>query len=368
MALHAPAIAIAAALAAAAASAIVIASRELEAPVSPAPEAAVPAVAEPAEAAPAEPRTGDAASAEPEPAAPMAPSLDVVRVTPEGSAVVAGRAAPGSTVTLRTEDGALAEAEADASGEFVAVFETAPAAEPRTLTVESAGADGTRVVSEDVVVLLPEPPALSFDDPDFAAAAGPTDAEGDGIAAAVGANETGPRPRLAGAAVLRGGDVEVNPAAGATDGLTLASIAYGAAGDVTLAGLGAAGARLVAYVDDRFAREGAVGGDGRWSLELGDVEAGIYRLRIDALGDDGRVEARLETPFQRDVPDADGAALQPGAITVQPGSNLWTIARVHYGSGVLYTRIYTANRDLIRDPALIYPGQIFVLPEGEPGE
>ena len=47
---------------------------------------------------------------------------------------------------------------------------------------------------------------------------------------------------------------------------------------------------------------------------------------------------------------------------MQPGHNLWTLAREHYGSGVLYTQIFTANRDLIRDPDLIYPGQIFAMP------
>ena len=49
-------------------------------------------------------------------------------------------------------------------------------------------------------------------------------------------------------------------------------------------------------------------------------------------------------------------------MTVQPGNNLWTLARTHYGSGVRYTQIFTANRDQIRDPDLIYPGQIFNMP------
>jgi nucleoid-associated protein YgaU len=49
-------------------------------------------------------------------------------------------------------------------------------------------------------------------------------------------------------------------------------------------------------------------------------------------------------------------------VTVQPGHNLWTLARTHYGSGVRYTQIFTANRDQIRDPDLIYPGQIFSMP------
>jgi nucleoid-associated protein YgaU len=147
--------------------------------------------------------------------------------------------------------------------------------------------------------------------------------------------------------------------------LTLASIAYGGSGGVILAGAGSAGARLRVYVDDRFAREGEVDAQGRWSVELADVAGGMHRLRVDALDAEGEVARRLETPFLRDHPPVasgdEGAS--PATVTVQPGNDLWTLARIHYGQGVRYTQIYTANRDLIRDPDLIYPGQIFSLPE-----
>ncbi len=114
-----------------------------------------------------------------------------------------------------------------------------------------------------------------------------------------------------------------------------------------------------------------MGADGRWSLELGDVGGGgLPAPHRRAARRTAASRSRIETPFQRDFPAAaaaDGAA-RPATITVQPGNNLWTLARLHYGAGVLYTQIYTANRDLIRDPELIYPGQIFVLPEGAPAE
>src|SRR5690606_2299002 len=152
--------------------------------------------------------------------------------------------------------------------------------------------------------------------------------------------------------------------------VSLASISYADGGEVTLAGLGTAGARLRAYVDDGFAQEGVVGQDGRWSLALGDVEVGVYRLRIDQMDGAGQVASRIETPFQRDLPRAPlprppGSAEpgeRPTQVTVQPGANLWTLARVHYGAGVLYTQIFVANQHLIRDPHLVYPGQIFDLP------
>ena len=64
---------------------------------------------------------------------------------------------------------------------------------------------------------------------------------------------------------------------------------------------------------------------------------------------------------------APGASPQDTApvrlLTVQPDTTLWGIARDTYGSGLLFVRIFEANRDKIRDPHWIYPGQIFTLPD-----
>lgn len=56
------------------------------------------------------------------------------------------------------------------------------------------------------------------------------------------------------------------------------------------------------------------------------------------------------------------------AVIIRRGDNLWQVARRNYGSGIRYTTIFDANRDQIRDPDLIYPGQVFKVPENEAAE
>jgi nucleoid-associated protein YgaU len=51
-------------------------------------------------------------------------------------------------------------------------------------------------------------------------------------------------------------------------------------------------------------------------------------------------------------------------LTVLPGFTLWGIAQEKYGDGVLYVQVFEANRDKIKDPDLIYPGQVFTIPAG----
>jgi nucleoid-associated protein YgaU len=76
--------------------------------------------------------------------------------------------------------------------------------------------------------------------------------------------------------------------------------------------------------------------------------------------DTGAVEKTANAP--RETSRAEDKGPKAGFIVVQPGNNLWNISRVIYGRGVRYTTIYEANRDQIRDPDLIYPGQVFKAP------
>ena len=304
------------------------------------------------------------------PAIQIAPSVDVVRVEPGGRALVAGSAEPGARVTIMADNRQVGIADADSSGDFVAIFTADPSSEPQSLTLEAESPEGAVTRSEDVVVLLPAAAAAAEPETGLAPAVDEGGTEDVAEAPADTADAVsvdGPPEEIAAVAIVRRDGVDTMPLArpiGADPrDVALASISYGETGDVALSGFGTVGVRLRAYVDDDFAREAVVDADGRWEIGLGDVDQGLYTLRIDAVGEDGRVESRLETPFQRDMPRARPGAADGSVVVVQPGTNLWTLARIHYGSGVLYTQIFTANRELIRDPNLIYPGQIFALPE-----
>ena len=153
------------------------------------------------------------------------------------------------------------------------------------------------------------------------------------------------------------------------DRVALDAITYDAAGDIQLAGRAPEDRTLHVYVDNRPVTAGPVGARGDWRLTLPDVDPGTYTLRIDELGPDGTVASRVETPFRREAPE-DVAALRAGdggatitTQTVQPGNTLWAIARENFGDGILYVRVFEANADQIRDPDLIYPGQVFVIPD-----
>lgn len=73
-------------------------------------------------------------------------------------------------------------------------------------------------------------------------------------------------------------------------------------------------------------------------------------------------EEEIPTLIARRVGGPDAQRFASGTAIIRRGDNLWTIARRVYGDGLKYTTIYRANRDQIRNPARIYPGQVFDLP------
>ena len=152
--------------------------------------------------------------------------------------------------------------------------------------------------------------------------------------------------------------------------VALDTISYDDEGEVQLQGR--AGDRedgktvVRVYVDNQPVADADVKDDGTWASTLPKVAAGVYTLRVDQLNAQGRVTSRAETPFKREEKQQLAAAPQKArVVTVQPGSTLWAIARERYGEGILYVRVFNANRDRIRDPDLIYPGQVFDLPADE---
>ena len=287
-----------------------------------------------------------------------APSFDVVRVAPNGNAVLAGRAAPGARVTVKDGDKDLGTATADGRGEWVLLPSAPLTPGGRTLSLGAKLGDGPVVVSErEVVLVVPErqrdiagQPATQ---PSQALALSVPRTEG---AAPSTVLQAPPAQRPATVAPTLPGQPQSQ--------VTVDVIDYDKTGRVVFSGKAQPEGDIRIYLDNRLVGEVASGSEPWKMTPEGEVPPSNYTLRADLLGPGGWVIARVEMPFQRSAVTPD--VLAGGSIVVQPGHSLWRIARQTYGGGVLYTLIYTANAEQIRDPDLIYPGQVFQLPTQPP--
>lgn len=364
-----------------------------EAALAPAPEGAVPAPSESLEPETAETETEP--GPDPSPGIPQAPvvqtpSFDVVRAEPDGNTLIAGRAEPGTTVTVEVDGEAVGTAEVDQRGGFVAMLDLGASTEARAVTLSTEDAGGEAVASDQIVVLAPQPEAAvaeaaTGEDTTQAAAAAdgttpeeaPSDAAGTAVAEAPAEGDapTAAEPE-APAVILSDADgvrVLQSPGAGpeVTDTVVIDAITYDTAGAVELSGRGSGDGFVRVYINNNPIEVSEVGQDGQWRADLPDIDTGVYTLRVDEVNAEGEVTSRVETPFQRE----DATAIQALAVgaggagrarvelvTVQPGNTLWGISNRAYGEGLLYVKVFDANRDRIRDPDLIYPGQVFTVP------
>jgi nucleoid-associated protein YgaU len=148
-------------------------------------------------------------------------------------------------------------------------------------------------------------------------------------------------------------------------GLALGQVDYDDGGAIRFAGTAQPNAVVRVYVNDRHAGDTHADDLGRWALAPEErISIGRHRLRLDQIAAAGAVAARIEVPFQRDeVTESEGPR---DRVVVQPGDSLWRLARASYGDGMRFTLIFDANRGQIRDADLIFPGQVFALPEPRP--
>lgn len=265
--------------------------------------------------------------------APSLPSFDIVRVDRTGYAVIAGRAKARAKVTVYANDEELASTEADKRGEWVVTTETPLDAGPVELSLSMTAEDGQTIRSEETIIIYVP-------------------------------NRPGDRPL-----VLRttpGGATlvmqEPRDAAGGLGPLTLDTIDYDDSGAVIFTGRAEPERVVQVFISRQFLDQTTSTSEGRWTMTPSrQIAPGVHTLHVVQLDENGNPAYAIEIPFERVRPE--DIVLTDGKVIVQPGNSLWRIARRAYGRGAQYTVIYEANADQIRDPDLIYPGQIFEVPE-----
>jgi len=157
-------------------------------------------------------------------------------------------------------------------------------------------------------------------------------------------------------------------------------------GQVYVAGESKGKGPVRVYIEEKYVGQAKPNPQGQWILKAPKtIDPGQHSVRADKVQDNkGTVTARAEVVFEREADEvaltpviavgtgasavAAGADVNAGkrripAMIIRKGDNLWRISRRHYGQGVRYTTIYQANQGQIRNPDMIFPGQVFLLPQ-----
>ncbi len=275
--------------------------------------------AQPAQPA-AAPAPGDAAQA-----TPGAPTFDVLRVEPDGSAVVAGKAQPGAKLEILSNGKVIAQTTIDGTGDFAAVFDNPLPPGDHELVLRSTDASGKATQSEEVatvsvpenkagellamvskpgkasrVLAMPEaaPPALQ---PQQAA-----QSQQPAATSETGASNT-PAP-AAGATA---------PAAAPLTSTVQVSAVEFEGSKIFVAGSAPAASTVRALVDDKEIGKTTAEASGHFVIEGNvDLTVGSHIITVEELNADGTVKVRVRVPFERPQTDQATVAMQaPSAAT-----------------------------------------------------
>ena len=330
------------------------------------------------------------------PAAPL--TIDLARVKPDGAAVFAGTAAPNAKIRIFEGDILLGETVANANGEWVIVLEKSLAAGQHLISVAMERSDGTTEMADrslaveiyqgtetkPLVALLPETetevpvliqspddvdtakPAAAASEAIVADAAKPAAAASEAIVADDAKLAAAAMPEITRAAPAKpqakSQIVASQIATSQIAALAPSAIVWRDASSILISGTSRGGIRVTVNDAKGQFGEALVLADGAWQVAGSlDMDIALNQLRFALFDDVNQIIARYDLPVKaRDLAKGqDGSPL----VVVNKGDMLWLIAYQQMGKGVRYVDIVRRNQQDITDPDLIYPKQIFAVPQ-----
>ena len=308
------------------------------------------------------------ASLQPPNATLLAPlTIDLARVKPDGAAVFAGTAAPNAKIRIFEGDILLGETIANANGEWVIVLEKSLAAGQHLISVGMERSDGTTEMADrslaveiykdtetkPLVALLPETatemPVL-IQSPDDMDAAKPAAASSEAAVAEAALPKTAEADSVKAQAKSQ------------IAALVPSAIVWRDASRILISGKSRGGVRVAVNDAKGQFGEALVLADGAWQVSGSlDMDIAVNHLRFTLFDDANHTIGRYDLPIKaRDLAKGqDGSPL----IVVNKGDMLWRIAYHQLGEGIKYVDIVRRNEQDITDPDLIYPKQIFAVPQ-----
>ena len=257
-------------------------------------------------------------------------TFDIVRISKTGDIVIAGKSEPNETIELLDGEEIIAEVISDENGEWIWVSELTIKSGIKKFKLQYKNNLNKSSISDQTVIILVD-------------------------------NESNSVPKVA--RVFRSDveNIDILNLEKLNDAITLDFLSYSPPGLIIMSG------RTISNTEIEILKSSEVLGKTKSN------ENGVWKFIINK--NDANEEISIKTTISGEtlILTYDEAEIKKrfkntnfefydDRIIVQKGNSLWRIARKTLGGGIFYTEIYKNNLAKIKNPNLIYPGQVFNIP------
>ena len=256
-------------------------------------------------------------------------TFDVIRITPQGDAVMAGKTEPNIEIFIFDSDTKLSSVLSDPNGEWVWVSKIPLEKGIKKLRLFHIDEKGIKHESDENVVIFLE-------------------------------GDLKNSPIVAKFLSSDGEDIEIYNKGDFINGMSIDYVNYLPNLDILISGQMIPNKRIEFFVDNEIIGNVTSDDFGSWNFTY-NLKSYNEDFEVLAVSIIENKEVTLTIPLS--YTEFSSIELDKRKFVVQPGNSLWRIARKTLGGGIFYTEIFKSNYAKISDPNLIFPGQVFIIPK-----
>ena len=258
-------------------------------------------------------------------------TFDIVRITKNGDVVMAGKSEPNEPIELLDGEEIIAEFSSDENGEWIWVSELPIKSGIKKFKLQYKNNLNISSLSDQTVIVLVD-------------------------------NEDNSVPKVARVLNSDVESVDMLNLEKINDSITLDFLSYSPPGLVIISGRTIPNTEIEIFKSAEFFGNTKSNENGIWKFIIKKNDYSNEEISIKAkINDETLILTYNENEIQKRFKKTN-FEFYDDRIIVQKGNSLWSIARKTLGGGLFYTEIYKNNLGKIKNPNLIYPGQVFNIP------
>ncbi len=258
-------------------------------------------------------------------------TFDIVRISKTGDIVMAGKSEPNETIELLDGEKIIAEVFSDENGEWIWVSEIPFKNGIKKFKLQYKNNLNASSISDQTVIVLVD-------------------------------NKPNNIPKVARVSNSDVENIDMLNLEKIDDAITLDFLSYSPSGLIILSGRTISNTEIEIFKSAEPLGKTKSNENGAWKfiIKRNDYSNEEISIKTKINGEILMLtydQAEIQKRFQK-----TNFEFYDDRIIVQKGNSLWRIARKTLGGGVFYTEIYNNNLTKIKNPNLIYPGQVFNIP------